>query len=77
MKNEEFYKRIKIAGMVSFIPAILVAGPLSGYFIGDYLKEKFGMASFVPLVCIAIGFAVSIKEVIRIIRLVTKIDKKP
>jgi len=76
MKNEEFYKWVRIAGMVSFIPAILVAGPLSGYFIGGYLEKKFHLPYFVFLICIGVGFAVSIKEVVRIIILVTKIDKK-
>lgn len=75
MQKEEFYKRIKIAGMISFIPLMLAAGPFIGYLAGDYLGKKSGLA-YVIFICIGIGFLVSITEVIRIIRLVTKINKK-
>jgi len=75
MQKEEFYKRIKIAGMVSFIPLMLAAGPLVGYLAGDYLEKRFGLAHIL-FICIGLGFAASITEVIRIIRLVTKITKE-
>jgi hypothetical protein len=75
IQKKEFYKRIKIAGMVSFIPIILVTGPLAGYFIADFLGKKFGLAAYASLICIGIGLIVSIREVVRIIRMIYKIDK--
>ena len=72
MQKDEFYKRLKVWGMVSFIPMVLAAGPFAGYLAGDYLSRKSGLG-FVLYICIAVGFIASIVEVIKIIRLVTKI----
>jgi len=77
MKKDDLYKRIKIAGIISFIPVILVAGPLSGYFLGAYLEQTFGLAWYVSFITITIGFVASIREVIRAIKLVSKIDREP
>jgi len=77
MQKDELYKRVKIWGMVSFIPMLLAAGPFIGYLVGDYLKIKSGWDSLL-YICIVIGFIASIIEVARVIRLVIKIaDKSP
>jgi hypothetical protein len=76
MQKEDLYKRVKIAGMVFFIPVMLAAGPFAGYFAGDYLAKKTGLA-YILFICIGIGFMASIMEIIRIIRLVTKMAGKP
>jgi len=75
VKKQETYKWIKIGGMLSFLPIILAAGPLFGYFTGSFLKEKFGLPEYILFICIGIGFLASIKEVIRIIKIVSKIEK--
>ncbi|MDD4894366.1 MAG: hypothetical protein PHW54_03530 [Candidatus Omnitrophica bacterium] len=75
MRKEELYKRIKVAGMISFIPVMLAAGPFMGYIAGDYLVKKTGVG-YILFVCIGIGFIASITEVIKIIRLVTKLTDK-
>jgi F0F1-type ATP synthase assembly protein I len=76
MQKEKFYKSVKIVGLISFIPMILVAGPLAGLLAAEILEKKFGSNSVVLFVCITIGFITSISEVIRIIRRVVKIDNK-
>lgn len=75
MEKNDFYKRIKIAGMVSYIPIALSAGPMGGYFIGDYLEKRFGLGSYVSFIGIGIGFVAGIREAARIILLVIKIEK--
>jgi len=74
--KNEIYKRIKISGILSFIPLILAAGALGGYFIGDYLEKKFNLAPFIAILCSAIGSAAAILETVRIIKLALKIEKK-
>ncbi len=69
------YKRIKIAGMLSFIPFILAAAPLGGWFLGEFLQKKFNLSVYVTYLCVLIGVAAGIREVVRIIRLVIKIDR--
>ena len=76
MANKEFYKRIKIAGMISYIPIMLAVSPLAGFFLGDYLQKKFHLPFYFLIICVAMGIVVGIKESIRIIRLTREIDKK-
>lgn len=74
MEKTEFYKRVKIAGMLSFIPVVLAAGPVSGYIVASYLENKFGLPFYVSVICIGLGAVMSIKESVRIIRAVLKLS---
>ena len=64
----EIYKYIKATGFVFYIPLILPAGPLSGYFLAKFLGEKFGWKGYLPQILITIGLIASLYEAIRIIR---------
>ena len=68
------YKWIKIGGLLSFIPVIMAAGPLGGYFCGDYLQKRFGLPNFTSAICITIGFIASARETVKIIRLALKTE---
>ena len=75
-ENKDLYKRIKIAGFITFIPFVLAGGVVGGYLAGGYLKGKFpGFKLIMPL-CIAIGLLASAFEVARIIRLAAQIERK-
>jgi len=76
-KKAEFYKLAKVWGLISFIPVILAAGPLAGYFLGDYLEKKIGFAPYLSLLCMALGFVTSVREIIKILKFIDKTDKKP
>jgi F0F1-type ATP synthase assembly protein I len=76
-QKDQLYRRVKIAGMLSFIPFVLAGGPLGGWFLGEFLQKKFNLSVYVTYICILIGVAAGIREVIRIIRLVIKIDRHP
>ena len=39
-KKAEFYKLAKVWGLISFIPVILAAGPLAGYFLGHIYPQS-------------------------------------
>ena len=69
------YKWIKIGGLLSFIPIIIAAGPLAGYFLADYLEKRFGLPRYAVFICIAVGFIASLRETIRIIRLALKTEE--
>ncbi len=70
------YKKIRKTGFLLTIPFIMAAGPLTGYFIGDYLAHRFQWPSFVILLCMGFGFIAAIQEIIKIIRLTVKEDDK-
>lgn len=75
-KKALFYKWLKIGGLLSFIPVVLAAGPLGGYFIGSFLEKRFGLGYYASLGLTAIGFMASAWEAVRIVRLALKTDEK-
>ena len=76
MQKEGFYKGVKIVGFVSFIPFILAAGPLTGYFIGTFLQKKFNLSYWVVWLALIFGFLAAITEIIKILKAVAKENKK-
>jgi len=76
MQKEDFYKGIKTVGFVTFIPLMLAAGPLSGYFVGTFLQKKFNLSSYCVFLSVAFGFLVAITEIVKILRAVARMEKK-
>ncbi len=76
MRKEDFYKGVKTVGFVTFIPFMLAAGPLSGYFVGDFIQKKFNLSSHVVLLSVAIGFIAGVMEMIRILKIVARMNKR-
>ena len=75
-RKENFYKGVKIAGFITFIPFMLAAGPLSGYFAGSFLQKKFNLSPWVVLFSIAVGFITGVMEMVRILKIVSRMNKK-
>lgn len=75
-KKEELYKRIKIAGLISYIPIMLATASLGGFFLGEFLQKEFNFPYYSMLICVAIGLFVGIRETVRIIKKVLAIDRK-
>jgi len=71
------YKQIKIVGFVLFIPVVLGVGPLTGYFLADYLVKKFSLGFYVMPICITLGFLAALEQTIKILKLVAKIESEP
>jgi len=76
MRKADLYKWLKIGGLLSFLPFVLVAGPLGGYILGNYLEKRFGLPAYVSAICITAGFIASLKETIRIVKITLKADKE-
>jgi hypothetical protein len=74
--KKELYRWIKIAGILSFIPFVLMGGALFGYLAGDYLEKKIVLSPFIVFPgCVALGILASAIEVARIIKLAVKISE--
>lgn len=73
---KEFYKWIRLGGLLSFIPFVLAAGPLAGFFVGNYLIHRFDLPYIVVIICIGVGFLGSVRETIRIIRIALKSSRE-
>jgi F0F1-type ATP synthase assembly protein I len=76
MPKEDLYRGVKIVGFVSFIPFILAAGPLTGYFIGIFLEKKFNLSIWVVLLGVVFGFLAAIIEVIKILKAIARVNKQ-
>jgi len=74
-KKEQFFKQIKAVSIASCIPFVLVAGPLAGHFVGEYLRVKFNLGTGVSIICITMGFISGAVETVRLIKFISKIDK--
>jgi len=70
--KKKIYTWIKIGGILSFIPFVLVSGPIAGFFLGNFLQKKFGWPLSVTLILVTIGFIGSVRETIRIIKIALK-----
>ncbi len=70
------YKWLKIGGLLSFLPFVLVAGPLAGFFLGDYLIIRFNFPAYTSYILSALGFFGSARETVRIIKTALKIDRQ-
>lgn len=75
MQNKNFYKGMKIVGFVSFIPFILAAGPLSGYFTGVFLQKRFNLSQGIVFIGAGLGFLTAIMEIIKILRAIARLNK--
>ena len=76
MEKPKIYKWIKLLGFLMFIPMILLAGPLSGYIVGDFLVKKFKISGYATFIFIGVGFLASLVETVRIIRLAIKTEER-
>lgn len=75
-RKTDLYKWIKVGGLLSFLPFVLAAGPIAGFFLGSWLEKKFSLPAYVSIVFITIGFAASLKEAIRIVKLALRTQEK-
>jgi len=73
-QKEGLYRRIRMAGLLSFLPFVLASGPLGGYIVGDLLEKRFGFSAYIMPVCIVIGFAGGLWESVRLVRFILKAD---
>ena len=74
-KKAEFYRLTKIWGLLSFVPVVLAAGPLAGYFLGEFLEKKIGFAPYLSLVFMGLGFYTGVREIIKILKIINKDDR--
>lgn len=61
-------KILRQVGLVTTIPMIFVAGPLVGYWIGQWIDGRFGIDPWGKVVVSLLGFVASLKQVVTIIQ---------
>lgn len=66
--GKDIYCKLKQIGYVTMIPTVLAAGPMLGFFIGNFIDSKFKTAPWFLVIFVLLGFGASIKETIRLIQ---------
>lgn len=61
-------RNLRAIGLLGVIPMMIGVGPMVGYFIGDWLDNKFGTGPYLMIVFIILGFGAAVKETIKIIK---------
>jgi len=72
----KFFKQIKITGLIIFIPLILAAWPLAGFFLADFFQKKFNLSPIVDLFGSGFGFVMAGREITMIIRLAIHMNEE-
>lgn len=61
-------KLVRQIGIATTIPMILAAGPLVGYWIGQWVDRRFGSEPWGVVILALLGLAAGIKQVVHVIR---------
>jgi len=65
-------RHLRTLGLLGSIPLLIGLGPLIGYFAGNWLDGKLGTAPYLTIILLILGFAASIKETVKIIKIASK-----
>ena len=72
MEKADFYKRLKVAGMLSLVPFVLAFGPWAGFLAGSFLARRFNLPSFLTPLLVIAGFLLALREMLRIIKIAAR-----
>jgi F0F1-type ATP synthase assembly protein I len=67
-ESPDKYWWVKQASVFTTIPMLLVAGPLIGYVIGNFLDKKLGTQPYLMAVFVILGFVVSGQQIYQMIK---------
>ncbi|MFQ5456442.1 MAG: AtpZ/AtpI family protein [Nitrospirota bacterium] len=67
-KGKKRAEVIREVGFFTVIPMVLVAGPLIGFLIGDYLDKKWNTEPWLMLFFVILGGIASIRQIIDIFK---------
>lgn len=71
-KKDRSYAQIALLGAV---PTLLVAGPLVGYFAGNWADNKFGTTPYLMIVGVVLGFGAAGREIYRLVKKSEQLDE--
>lgn len=69
-------KLVRQIGTVTTIPMILAAGPLVGFWFGQWIDRRFGSEPWGTVIVALLGLIASVKQVIQIIQRWIKEESK-
>ena len=67
---------LKQVSLLTAIPALLVIGPLIGFWVGRYLDQRFGTEPYLLVLFIVLGFVASGRETWKLIKLASSVEAR-
>ena len=67
-RTTEWAKAWRTAGLVLYVPVLMVVGPVAGYFAGQWLDGQFGTSPWISWLGILLGFGVAGRQIYHIVR---------
>lgn len=74
-KQKRHIEGIRQIGILTAIPFVMLAGPVVGYLLGNWLDGMLGTEPYLMIILIILGFVSSGREIYRLIKLATD-DRK-
>ena len=74
--EDNLYAKFRTLGLLTTIPMMLAAGPLVGFFIGDFLDNKFNSKPIFVAIFVVVGFVAGARESVRILKMAAKEERK-
>jgi ATP synthase protein I len=65
-KNKK-YLPLRQIGLATSIPMMLAAGPIAGYFLGEFIDRKFHSSPWFMILLSLFGFAAGVRQAVLII----------
>ena len=62
------YEGMRQLALLTSIPMILLAGPIVGYFIGNFLDQLFGISPWLMVIFSVLGAVSGVKQTITLIK---------
>ena len=75
-KKDAGLSQLKQIGALTAVPIILLAGPVAGYFLGDWVDRKFRFTPWCTILFLILGFVASGREITRLLKQVLKENKE-
>ena len=77
-KQDARLSQVKQIAALTAVPIILLVGPVSGYFVGDWFDKKFQLFPWGTVLFLVLGFVAAGREIFRLLKQISQEDtKKP
>lgn len=67
-QSASVYRDIRVIGMALYLPIMMIAGPIGGYYIGGWIGAWAGSAFWGHTIGLVLGVVTAVYQVIAIIR---------
>lgn len=75
-KKRAVYSQLKQISALAAIPLILPAGPILGYFFGNWIDRKFELYPWFTILFVFAGFFAAGREIFRLLKQVLKEEER-